>query len=461
MRAEDARRLLAGAALSVLLFPVCAAGQQEAAAPAAEEAADFARRAALAALHGPQKIFLESIDADGILLHFLGGPIWLGLSSRQQALLRSAAREHFAQALAPVSGATSEVAWASVDRADESAVAVDLGLRYGTEILKTRWAVQHTPRGWTIEDIVLVDPGLSLAEQLTSLLGAQPVRRRDGSREARFQVLPRVLGLTAILAVVLVFGRRMTRERRTILWLTASVPALLFAVDGWLAFRRALSERYVLAEPLPEQPWRPFQTAALEAQRQGRSEEARTAWMKAIAAGAPAAPVYYQMGLTLRARGENGEARQYFERALQGSPPAPGAAKELASIALAERRDADARELLESYLRRTGPDPDSLATLAVVQTNLRDTPAAVETIRAARSLVGEDWKGAELEAQVYARAGNAAATVAALRPLEPRGKLDRSALRADPAYLPIATEEAWVAFLNEMALASTPTPSAH
>jgi hypothetical protein len=85
----------------------------------------------------------------------------------------------------------------------------------------------------------------------------------------------------------------------------------------------------------------------------------------------------------------------------------------------------------------------------VVQTNLGDTAAAVETIRAARALVGEDWRKAELEARIYARAGNAAAAVAALRPLEGQGKLDRAALRAEPAYLPIATDPAWVSFLAE------------
>lgn len=79
----------------------------------------------------------------------------------------------------------------------------------------------------------------------------------------------------------------------------------------------------------------------------------------------------------------------------------------------------------------------------------------MQTIRVARSLVGESWKRAELEAQVYARSGNAAATVAALRPLEAEGKLNRPALRADPAYLAIATDQAWVSFLSE----TTPPPT--
>ena len=67
----------------------------------------------------------------------------------------------------------------------------------------------------------------------------------------------------------------------------------------------------------------------------------------------------------------------------------------------------------------------------------------------ARRLVGGGAQGAELEAKIRARAGDAAGAVAALRPLMRQGGLDREALRSDPAYLPIATDPAWVRFLNE------------
>lgn len=126
-------------------------------------------------------------------------------------------------------------------------------------------------------------------------------------------------------------------------------------------------------------------------------------------------------------------------------------------MALAEGRNADARARFANYLEATGPDPDTLASLAVAETNLGDTAAAVAAVESARSLIGESWRRAELEAEIYARAKNAAAAVAALRPLEGLGRLDRDALRADPAYLPIATEPAWVAFLDETPSAR-PTP---
>ena len=453
------RVLLAwGAASWLLVTPVLSA--QEPTSPGAEEAADFARRAAFAALHGPPKIFAETIDADAILRRLLGNSVWSALTGRQQGLLRAAVREHFAQALAPAPGSSGEVAWASVSDAGSGPIAVDMGLRYGTSILKTRWVVRKTPRGWAVEDILLVDPGLSLAAEVGRVLGPEPVRRRDAAREARARATPRLVGLVAIAVLVAVFARRLPRDRRPLLWMTASVPAALFLVDGALAVQRSLSEPYALAPAPPSQPWRQLEKRALEAQEAGRVEEAREAWLRAVQAGAPAAPVFYQMGVNARARGDLEEAVEDFERALAEKPPAPGTLRELAVIRLSRGEFAAARSLLEIYLREAGPDPESLATLAVVLTNLGDAPAAVRSIEQARSMVPEAWRRAELEAQIHARSRDASATVAALQPLESQGRLDRSALRADPAYLPIATDPVWVSFLSERpAVPATPGPT--
>ena len=130
-------------------------------------------------------------------------------------------------------------------------------------------------------------------------------------------------------------------------------------------------------------------------------------------------------------------------------PPAPGAARELALIALSRGRSDEARPLLEQYVAATGPDPDALAALAVAQTNLGGAAAAVKTIDQAADLVPDGTRRAELRAQIHARTGDAAGAVAALRALDAAGGLDRAALRADPAYLPIAADPAWVGFLNE------------
>ena len=118
-------------------------------------------------------------------------------------------------------------------------------------------------------------------------------------------------------------------------------------------------------------------------------------------------------------------------------------------LALGEGRSGDARLLLERYIRAAGADPETLATLAVLQANAGESEAAARTIREARAMLPESWRRSELEAQIYARAGDAASTVAALRALQAEGRLDRDALRADPAYVPIATDPVWVAFLAE------------
>ena len=158
----------------------------------------------------------------------------------------------------------------------------------------------------------------------------------------------------------------------------------------------------------------------------------------------------WTIGLAARRRGDTVRASAGFLRALSERNPAPGAARELASLAVEAGRFAEAEPLLRRYLSMAGPDPEALSLLAVVLTNLGRPDEGLRSIADARALVtAEGWRGEELEAQVRARAGDAAGCVAALRRLEPQGGLDRSALRADPEYLPIATDPAWVAFLNE------------
>jgi uncharacterized protein HemY len=100
-------------------------------------------------------------------------------------------------------------------------------------------------------------------------------------------------------------------------------------------------------------------------------------------------------------------------------------------------------------LDATGPDPDTLSALAVAEASLGESGKAVESVEGARALLPDRWKALGLQAQVYARAGDAAKTVETLRELEREGPLDREILRSDPVYLPIATEPVWVAFLAE------------
>jgi len=441
--------------VAILAAPVVLSAQLS--APAVEEAAESGRRAAEALLRGPRGPFEAVLATDAIAAGFFGDLVWGGLSQRQRERIRTVIRDHFVETLEPPRGTSGEVAW-SAGRPEGDAVALFLGLHYPAGTLKTRWSLVRTSRGWMVRDVFLTDPGISIAGEAMRSIGREAIRRRDPARSARTAAFPRALGLAAILIVVLAVGRRLPANGRRILFLTAAAPAVLFLVDGGLAVRRALSESYSVPEVLPPAPWRTAEREALRAQREGRLDDAARAWERAVAAGAPAAPADYQMGLTLAAAGRKEEAKAAFLRALTRSPAAPGASKELALAALAEGNSAEARNRLKTYVAEAGPDPDSLSALAVAQANVGESERAIESVEQARVLMADRWRGVRLQSQVYARAGNAAKTVETLRILESEGGLDRESLRSDPAYVPIATDPAWVAFLSETpAAARTPT----
>jgi hypothetical protein len=412
----------------------------------------------MAAVRGPRNVFNEALDADSSLVKRLGADVWERLTARQKERLRAAFRGHFALALAAPRGAAADVAWAWTFP-EPGAIQVVLGLKLDNRNLKTRWTVRRVGAGWKISDVRLVDPGISLAASALRALGPAPVRQRDRAEAAFWIALSRVAGVVVIGAVVVLAWRRVARAKRVLLLWTASAPAVLFLVDGALAAGRALSEPYVIVEEPPGEAWRPAEQLALQAQRDGRLAAARDQWKHAIAAGAPKAQAAYQMGLLARQQADAAVARADFLQALEGPEPAPGAARELALMAVAGGDNAQARQYLRQYIAAAGPDPESLQLVAVVETNLGDTNAALAAVHDAHLLIPDLGKSALLEAQVRARAADAAGAVQALRPLAREGAVDRSVLRADPAYLGIATEPAWVAFLNERPAGALPTPS--
>jgi tetratricopeptide (TPR) repeat protein len=254
--------------------------------------------------------------------------------------------------------------------------------------------------------------------------------------------------LAAILLVVVLFWRR-THENRHILILTALAPAFIVTLEGTLAVRAAMMERWTLRETIPSEPWRASAAATLEALAAGDLEGARQKARVAVNLGADIGPLAYAIGRAENIAGDPAAATAQFQRALEASPPAPGAARELAAIDLAQGRGEAARERLTQYLATGGPDPEALTLLAVAALSARNNSQAIEAIDAARQIVGGGLRGAELEARIRARAGDAAGTVAALRPLDAAGMLDRSILRKDPAYVAIATDPVWERFLAE------------
>ncbi len=424
-----------------------------------EEAAEFARRVAMAAVRGPQRVFNEALDADSILARRVGPDVWEKLTGRQKERLREAVRERFSLVLGVPKGTPAEIAW-SWTSPEANAINVLLGLKLGDRTLKTRWIVRRVGRGLKISDVQLVDPGISLAAGAARALGSSPVRRRDRTERAAAVAWPRLAAILAILAVVLVFLRRVAPQKRILLLLTASAPTVLFLVDGALAAGRAASEPYVIPEEIPTEPWRLAEQLALQAQREGRLDAARDQWSRAVALGAPVAPAAYQMGLLAKQQGDAVKAQASFLRALSDPEPAPGAARELAVFSLTQADSATARQYLRRYVETAGPDPETLSLVAIVNTNLGDTAAALAAVRSARQLVGDQSKSVELEARVRARAADAAGAVQVLRPLAREGAVDRALLRADAANLPIATEPAWVAFLNERPAPSPTRPPA-
>jgi len=419
-----------------------------------EEAADVARRAAVDLLRSPNaRLFSEALDDDGILLRRLGADAWSRLTDRQKDRLRAAVRDRFRRTLKPPpapggAAAPAEIVW-STARGTGNAVDVFFGFRFDARTLKTRWSLRHVGGGWRIADIVLVDPGVSIARAAEQSVGPRAVPRGSESQEMWATIAPRAGAIAVLFAIALLVRLRVPRARRPLVYWTAFAPAALIAVDGGLAVHRMLTEPFVVA-PTGTDRWRTFEQLALAAEREGKLDAAREMWGRALGAGGPAGPIEYQIGLAALRRGDTVHAEAEFARSLAERDFAPGAARELGAIQVAGRHFAEAEPLLMRYLELAGPDPDTLSLLAVVQTNTGKNAEALQTIREARALVvGEAWRGEELEAQVHARAGDAPGTVAALRTLDAQGLVDRAALRADPSYLAIANDPAWIAFLNE------------
>ena len=449
---RTSRLLLALLALLSIVSPV--EGQLSQAE--IDEAADFARRAARAVSNGSPRVFAEALDIDSILQRGLLPEAWTGLTSRQRDQLRTAVRSHFLETLEGARSSGGDIAWSWVEPASNGANVL-LGMRFSDRTLKTRWIVRRVGGGWKIADIVLTDPGISLAASSIQSLGPLPVRRRQAVREAEEVAYPRVIGIGALALILVLLAPRIRPPRRILLYLTLSAPATLFIVDGILAVNRTLKERYAILEPGTHELWRESEQLALEAERDGRAADASQHWAQALAKGAPPGPIEYQIGLAARRRGDIEHARQEFSKALDEREPAPGAARELASLDAAAGRNADAERNLRRYIELAGPDPESLSLEAVLLTNLGKSAESLRALQQARTLLGDAWRAAELEAQVRARAGDAAGAVAVLRTLDAQGLANRSDLRADPNYLPIATNPVWIAFINEGSVPAAPS----
>jgi tetratricopeptide (TPR) repeat protein len=395
-------------------------------------------------------VFQEALDVDALLEVRLGTTVWRGLTESQRGLLRSTVRTRFLAFLAPGNPAAGEVAWSeALPPSSDGAADVLIGLRLAEKTLKTRWRLRPSASGWRVRDVVLSDSGVALADAALGTLGRRPLAVRRSPGQIRAAILS-PLSLSLVIAVIAALAApRIPAPRRIFLYLAASVPGLVFLITGVIATAGVIRQPYLLVAPAAGEPWRRSEELALLAEREGRPDEARSLRERALAAGAPAGLVAYEGGRAAGERGDVDGARAQFEKALAATPSAPGAARELAALDLRRGLLPEAERQIRRYLLDAGPDPEALSLLAVIETELGKSDEAVTAIAEARRLAGPGSRGAELEAQVRARALDAGGAVAALRPLTREGRLDRSVLRADPAYLPIATDPVWVSFLNE------------
>jgi hypothetical protein len=412
---------------------------------AQEGPVEAAKRLAIAVVAGPKSLFLEALDVDGLLEKQVGPEAWHDLTGRQRDLLRSAARERFLAALAPPSPAASGVAWsAALPPASDGGQDALVGLRLGGQVLKTRWLLRRPADRWRIRDVVLSDPGISLAQATAAGFGTRPLVARRGRTRVLAGLLPPLAALVVIAIVVALAAPRLPPPRRRILNLAAAGAALVFLVAGVAAAGRGFAHPYDLVPPAAGPPWRASQERARAAERAGRAEEARAGWERALREGPPVGSVAYERGLAARQRGDAASAR-LSSRAL--SPRArrrPEPARR--SPRSTPRRDAcrmrSGRSPVTSPLRARIPRPRRSRPSS--PRNLGKTAEAVASIGQARRLSADGSRGAELEAQIRARpATPEAPSLSCARSPGPR------ALRADPAYLTIATDPAWMAFINE------------
>ena len=224
-------------------------------------------------------------------------------------------------------------------------------------------------------------------------------------------LLPRLLGLAAIVVIVLLVRRRLSPSGRQILLLTAAAPAILFLVDGFLAVQRVSRRALPSARRFPAGPvaGRRAGSGAGAAPGPGRGRRKR-AWERAVAAGAPPAPALFQIGLVLKSAGRTPEARAAFEGALTGPEARARRRKELGLLALAEGNSAEARDRLGRYVATVGP---IRLPLGARRGGGQPRPERLRREvggRRARPRGGPLGEGVTLQARLYAKAGDARRT---------------------------------------------------
>src|SRR5512143_4085632 len=281
-----------------------------------------AQRLALSAVRGPREPFLTSLDTAALLRGKLGERAWRGLTSKQRTLLDKAVGDRFAAMLAPPAASAAGIAWAQALPSQRGLSEVVVGISIGEKTLKTRWRMKPEGARWRVEDVVLADPGISLAAAAIATLGPEPVRPKARFPAAASALLP-WLGLLAVIGLaVLIAVPRVAPDRRRLLYGASIVPAVVLLAGATTAVFRLVAEPYSVRIPEAAEPWRQSQRRAVAAEREGESGRARELAERAAALGAPRGAMAYEMGLAARERGDVDAARRDFHEALEASAPA-------------------------------------------------------------------------------------------------------------------------------------------
>jgi Flp pilus assembly protein TadD len=421
-------------------------------APQVEEAASVARRAASGAAMGRGQPLENALDRAALLRRAVPRKIVGQLTplQREQIEKHLLAAISDSLVLAEPRRTHPDIITTDIRSSSPDSISIGFVLEYGTKRFKTRWDLARRGAEWRIEDIHLADLGISLADQAVQDLGPQAVRKRDSIREARNALIPRALGIFGALAVGFVFGRRLTRSQRLTLWIGASVPILLFAVDGVFALHRILTEPYELSFPQERNNAEMWIARAASASRRGDFEEAQRSWRLAMEAGAAPEPVEYRLGVLAQTRHDSAQAVAHFRRALSGRHAAPGALAGLAVEAMRAGRFDEARAEWEQYISATGPDPDASSSLASCLAALGQDSQAEEWIGEALAHWPDDPTVLATAAHIEAYRGDAPRAVWCLRALLKIQPLDLRSLEEDPAFSKLADAPEWKAFLDEL-----------
>lgn len=413
-----------------------------------EEASSVAVHTANALVRGRSVLLREVLDDFSVVGSAVGPAFLSGFTPRQNRQISDRLAAAIAEPFTTSRNPKAAVRVLAAGGRDGQAV-VTLLMPSTSGDLKADWKLRLRHGEWRLEDIVLTDTARSIRREAIESLGAPPIARwRQTRAEARRAAWPRAAGLLAVVLLTGIFLRRLQGSQRWLILSIATVPAVLFAVDGYLAVSRIRKEpvelRLADVTPLNRVLHR-FQVTV-----NARDwEAARRTAAEAVAAGAAPQPLHFVLGRVAEDLGHLPEASLEFEASLAPPAPAPGGWAGLARIAFERRNYHEAVEEWNRYLSKTAPDPTSLVLKAAALARDGDAPAAQECLVQAIEIDPARPESYDLSSRIAATQGDETTAIARLREEEKLRPIDRRLLADDPTFSLLVEKSAWKAFLAE------------